>query len=356
MFKERLESERQTLSALPWNEIFVLALAHTAFNTQTWGARRCLLSYLSLFLSLSLFLILLTPPGADQRWLYENVLKVVTELREIKDGPMRNGSRHTGYLQRRRGLASWRNGWWNIKQRQTLCWENTMSCLIRLTGNLEAPDFWGFCFWLLLPNQSASQTTSVSPAKTVPVATTHSLCNQIKQMDRSVKHLKIMNLTCIVFSPSLSVWRPLVVSQCQFDSPVLLWTDCDNGALPAICNPPFDSLLWIMHCNHSLTNLLGMPIYKTPEWKSQNADCNIGLADSTTVICWQGLSFFSGLSASLLRLKGLITDGNEGKIIQMQEKTAINKKNKLNFWRKLSWPGGLTDFGLSWMLKFTVEQ
>lgn len=36
-----------------------------------------------------------TPPGADQRWLYENVLKVVTELREIKDGQMRNGSRHS---------------------------------------------------------------------------------------------------------------------------------------------------------------------------------------------------------------------------------------------------------------------
>lgn len=144
MFKERLESELQTLSALHWNEIFVLAPAHTPFNTQTWGACWCLLSYLSLFLSLSLFLILSTPPGTDQRWLYEIVLKVVTELREIKDGPMRNGSRQTVNLQRDRGLLSWRNSWWNIKQRQTLCWENTMSRLIRLTGNLEAPDFQGF--------------------------------------------------------------------------------------------------------------------------------------------------------------------------------------------------------------------
>lgn len=61
MFKERLESERQTLSALHQNEIFVLAPAHTSFNTQTWGARCCLLSYLFLFLSLSLFLIQLLP-------------------------------------------------------------------------------------------------------------------------------------------------------------------------------------------------------------------------------------------------------------------------------------------------------
>lgn len=75
MFKERLESELQALSTLHRNEIFVLAPARTPFNAQTWGARCCLLSYLSLFLSVSLFQIILAPPGADQRWLCENVLR-----------------------------------------------------------------------------------------------------------------------------------------------------------------------------------------------------------------------------------------------------------------------------------------
>lgn len=40
--------------------------------------------------------------------------------------------------------------------------------------------FLRLCLWLLLPNQSASQMTSVSAAKTVPMATTYSLRNLIK--------------------------------------------------------------------------------------------------------------------------------------------------------------------------------
>lgn len=40
--------------------------------------------------------------------------------------------------------------------------------------------FLRLCLWLLLPNQSASQMTSVSAAKMVPIATTYSLCNLIK--------------------------------------------------------------------------------------------------------------------------------------------------------------------------------
>lgn len=75
MFKERLESELQTLSTLNCNEIFVLAPAHTPFNTQTCGAHCCLLPYLFVFLSVPLFLILLAPPSTDQGWLYENVLR-----------------------------------------------------------------------------------------------------------------------------------------------------------------------------------------------------------------------------------------------------------------------------------------
>lgn len=53
------------------------------------------------------------------------------------------------------------------------------------------------CLWLLLPNQSASQMTPVSAAKTVPIATTYSLCNLIRKTYRRRKHLKIKtaNLT-----------------------------------------------------------------------------------------------------------------------------------------------------------------
>lgn len=75
MFKERLESKLQTLSTLHQNEVFVLAPSHSPFNTQTCGANCCLLSYQSLFLSVSPLLILLAPSGADQRQLYENVLR-----------------------------------------------------------------------------------------------------------------------------------------------------------------------------------------------------------------------------------------------------------------------------------------
>lgn len=142
--------------------------------------------------------------------------------------------------------------------------------------------------------------TNKAAANMVPIATTYSLCNLIRQMDRSGKHLKNANLTCIVF--------PLPLSQSQFDSPALLWPACDNGAPPAICNPPSDPPLWVMHRNHSLTNLLGMPIYKTPEWKSQNTDCNIALTDRTTIICCQKLFFFPCLTVSLFRLNGIFKD------------------------------------------------
>lgn len=63
------------------------------------------------------------------------------------------------------------------------------------------------CLLLLLPSQSSSQKASVSAANTAPMATTYSLRNLIRQMDRIGKHLKIVNLTCIVFvSGSLSVF------------------------------------------------------------------------------------------------------------------------------------------------------
>lgn len=165
------------------------------------------------------------------------------------------------------------------------------------------------CLWLFLPNPSASQMTSVSVAKN-GCYSNHLLttvCYLIRWIDRSSKHLNIVNLTLInstvslnkTFLCLLSVSCPLVGSLCQFDSPVLLWTGCDNGTLPAICNPPFDSPLWIMHYNHNLTNLLGIPIYKNPKWNSQNSDSDISLADRTTVICCQGLFLPSRLSLSL---------------------------------------------------------
>lgn len=56
----------------------------------------------------------------------------------------------------------------------------------------------------------------------------------------------------------------LIVSLRQFDSLVLLWIVCDKEAQHAVCEPPFDYLHQIMHFNHNLTNLLGIPIDKTP--------------------------------------------------------------------------------------------
>lgn len=122
--------------------------------------------------------------------------------------------------------------------------------------------FLRLCLLLSLPNHGASQMTSLSAARTAPIATTFSLCNLIRQTDRSGKHLriKITNLTHIV-----SVFVLFVASLCQFDSPVLLCTGCDNGALAVICNPAFHPVLWMMHCNHILTNRPGLPIYKKQE-------------------------------------------------------------------------------------------
>lgn len=72
----------------------------------------------------------------------------------------------------------------------------------------------------------------------------------------SITLSSLCNFLCVV-----------VVSLCQFDSPVLLWPGYDNGALLAICNPPFDCLHQILHCNHNLTNLLGASIDKTQRMK-----------------------------------------------------------------------------------------
>lgn len=85
----------------------------------------------------------------------------------------------------------------------------------------------------------------------------------------------------VFLSPFLSLCNFLcvvVVSLCQVDSPVLLWPGYDNGALLAICNPPFDCLHQILHCNHNFTNLLGASIDKN----------EICLADSSTLIFSQG--------------------------------------------------------------------
>lgn len=148
-----------------------------------------------------------------------------------------------------------------------------MSHLIRLIGNLDAPDFQGFVCSCYCQTQVHHKLLLFQLPRMVATATTYSLYNLIRGMDRSSEHLNIVNLTlinCIVSSNQpflylLSGSCPLVGSLCQFDSPVLLWTGCDNGTLPAICNPPFDSPLWIMYCTRNLTNLLGMPIYKNPE-------------------------------------------------------------------------------------------
>lgn len=106
----------------------------------------------------------------------------------------------------------------------------------------------------------------------------------------------------------------LVVSLCQFDSPVLLWTGCDNGALPAICNPPVDCLHQIMHYNHNLTNLLGVPIDKIQRMK-------FALLTAQLVSAPQDSSFPLVSPGN----PPTITDGTEQEIMHMMK---TNEKNK----------------------------
>lgn len=61
----------------------------------------------------------------------------------------------------------------------------------------------------------------------------------------------------------------------QFDSPVLLWTGCDNEALAAICNPAFHAVLWIIHRNRALASHLGESFIQRAKIK-ENADPNVG--------------------------------------------------------------------------------
>lgn len=143
--------------------------------------------------------------------------------------------------------------------------------LIRLIGNLEAADFQGFVCgrpcqsrvhhkWFLLPLPEPFPQQPLFP-----------ICNLIGQTDRNSKHLriKIANVARI-----MRVLSRFVASSRQFDSPVLLWTGCDNEALAAICNPAFHAVLWVIHHNYGLTNQLGKA-FTQPEKRKENADSNI---------------------------------------------------------------------------------
>lgn len=118
-------------------------------------------------------------------------------------------------------------------------------------------------------------------AKTVSIATTYSLCNLIRQTDRSSKHLNLLISLCVHIVSSWLCLSASLTLLCFSGLAVIMehWLRFVILSLtPA---------LWIMHCNHSLTNMLGMSIYKTPEWNRQNT--KISLVDSTTVIGCQGL-------------------------------------------------------------------
>lgn len=136
--------------------------------------------------------------------------------------------------------------------------------------------------------------------------------------------MKITNFTWNFLFLSMPVLCRLVVSWCQCESPLLLWTGSDNRPLAAISNPPFDFTLWIMHCNHSFTNLLGMPIYKNSDRNSQNTDPHIGQADSTTVIYCQRLFLqLRGIFRACLQLLQTSTG------IIMQTTLVLNKNQRL---------------------------
>lgn len=136
----------------------------------------------SRFLSVSLFHILSAPPGADQRWLYENVLRSGGGVRgEIKDGPMRNGTEADGTPseRHRRGDSEKRLMKYRTATNSLLGKHNVESN--QADWQFGSSRFSRLCLWQLLPSQSASQMTSVSAAKTVPMATTFSLCNLIRR-------------------------------------------------------------------------------------------------------------------------------------------------------------------------------
>lgn len=165
-----------------------------------------------------------------------------------------------------RAWTSLRNSWWDVQQWWAVCWENTMSRLIRLIGNLEAADFQGFVFVCGRPCQSRVHRKWLLflLPEPFPQQPLFPICNLIRQTDRDSKHLriKIANIVRIVHIPVLvcCVSAPVWLSCAPLDC-------CDNEALDAICNPTFYAVLRVIHHNHGLTNQLGKAFTKPAKIK-----------------------------------------------------------------------------------------
>lgn len=192
-----------------------------------------------------------------------------------------------------RAWTSLRNSWWDVQQWWALCWENTMSHLIRLIGNLEAADFQGFVFVCGRPCQSRLHCKWLQflLPEPFPQQPLFPICNLIRQTDRNSKHLRIKIASTVrivhVPVPVCCVSAPVWLSCAPLDC-------CDNEALAAICNPTFYAVLRVIHHNHSLTNQLGKA-FTQPAKIKENADSNRGAEQllSAAMDCFSSLPLCS---------------------------------------------------------------
>lgn len=115
-----------------------------------------------------------------------------------------------------------------------------------------------------------------------------------------------------------------VASPGQFDSPVLLWTGCDNEALAAICNPAFHAVLRVIHHNHGLTNQLGEAFTQLAKIK-ESADSNTGAKQllSAATDCVSSLPLCSRLQVCPGQ-----TWQRTFKIMQMEKRSATQSGRK----------------------------
>lgn len=192
-----------------------------------------------------------------------------------------------------RAWTSLRNSWWDVQQWWALCWENTMSHLFRLIGNLEAADFQGFVFVCGRPCQSRVHCKWLQflLPEPFPQQPLFPICNLIRQTDRNSKHLRIKIASTVrivhVPVPVCCVSAPVWLSCAPLDC-------CDNEALAAICNPTFYGVLRVIHHNHSLTNQLGKA-FTQPAKIKENADSNRGAEQllSAAMDCFSSLPLCS---------------------------------------------------------------
>lgn len=158
----------------------------------------------------------------------------------ISDGPMRNGSRQTAYLERDKRLESEKELMKYITTTNTqLGKHNVMSN--QADWQFGSSRFSGHCLPLALPNQGASQMSWISRSQNGSHSN-HLLINLIRT-ERNSKHLKIVNLFTTDRS-SLRRCLHCVRWLCVGASLTLLRSSglaVINGALTGICNPPFDS-------------------------------------------------------------------------------------------------------------------